>query len=186
MGTAAAAAAAARVVARTTTMIGEKVISLLQPTAIMSAPCPAAWLLVVLLQLTPSLTSTSISPSSSSSSSSISSFPYGSPRDALLWRADAVNAQGPHYRQYLSSPLKLLGGGVPVPATPSQKMVAASRLRTLTGLKTVVNPRERLGQRFLAAGRKEDIEARIRQQTGSVSRPQSERPEQGLLEIELH
>merc|ERR1712130_345318 len=179
MGTAAAAAAAARVVVRTTTMIGEKVISLLQPTAIMSAPCPAAWLLVVLLQLTPSLTSTSISPSSSSS-------PYGSPHDALLWRADAVNAQGPHYRQYLSSPLKLLGGGVPVPATPSQKMVAVSRLRTLTGLKTVVNPRERLGQRFLAAGRKEDIEARIRQQTGSVSRPQSERPEQGLLEIELH
>merc|ERR1712212_802418 len=146
--------------------------SLPQPTAVMSALCPAAWLLVVLLQLTPSPTT-----------SSISSTNYGSPRDAVLWRADAANAQGPHYRQYLSSPLKLLGGGVPVPATPSQKIA----LKNINGL------RRRPGQRFVGARRQEvtlgsgqNIEARVRQQqpAGVVSSP--ERREQPTLKIELH
>merc|ERR1712212_1416570 len=161
--------------------------SLPQPTAVMSALCPAAWLLVVLLQLTPS-------PTSSSISSTISSTNYGSPRDAVLWRADAANAQGPHYRQYLSSPLKLLGGGVPVPATPSQKIALASGLRTLTGL-NMVEPRGRPGQRFVGGRRQEvnlgsdqDIEAggRVSQQPGVVGPPASLRPEQATLEIELH
>ena len=93
-----------------------------------------------------------------------------------------------------SSPLKLLGGGVPVPATPSQKLAAASGLRTLTGLKTV-HPQGRPGQRFLGARRQEevslgsiqDVEARVRgQQAGAVSLPQRERSEQGTLEVELH
>merc|ERR550517_1953370 len=84
----------------------------------MSAPRTAAWLLVVVVTL-------------SSTTSTSSSSPHASPRDALLWRADAANAQGPHYRQYLRSPLKLLGGGVPVPATPSQKFA----LKNLNGLR---------------------------------------------------
>merc|ERR1719339_576017 len=128
----------------------------------MSAPCPAAWLLVVLLQLTPSLTSTSIS----------FSFPYGSRRDAVLWRADAANAQGPHYRQYLSSPLKLLEGGVPVPATPSQKIA----LKTLNGLRGTPGQRRFVGARRqeVTLGSDQDIEARVRQQqpVGVVSSPE--------------
>merc|ERR1719234_1172478 len=113
----------------------------------MSAPRSAAWLLVVVVTLSPN-----------STSSSSSSLPHASPRDALLWRADAANVQGPHYRQYLSSPLKLLGGGVPVPATPSQKIALASAPKTLTG------------QRFVGARRQEvtlgsdqDIDARVSQ-----------------------
>merc|ERR1711962_943579 len=84
------------------------------------------------MQLAPSSSSTFISSSSSSistsfsRSSSISSSLYTSSSDSLLWRADAANAQGPHYRQYLTAPLKLLNGGVPVPATLSQKIAANS------------------------------------------------------------
>merc|ERR1719357_1132538 len=85
------------------------------------------------MQLASSSSSTFISSPSSnnpnffSRPSSISSSPYTSSRDSLLWRADAANAQGPHYRQHLTSPLKLLNGGVPVPATVSQKIAANSR-----------------------------------------------------------
>merc|ERR1711928_208424 len=141
--------------------------SLPEPTAVMSAPRTAAWLLVVVVTL-------------SSTTSTSSSSPHASPRDALLWQADAANAQGPHYRQYLSLPLKLLGGGVPVPATPSQKIA----LKTLNGL------RRRPGQRFVGARRQEvilgsgqDIEARVRQQqpAGVVSSP--ERREQPTLKF---
>merc|ERR1712055_533266 len=125
--------------------------SLPQPTAVMSALCPAAWLLVVLLQLTPSLTA-----------SSISSTNYGSPRDAVLWKADVANAQGPHYRQYLSSPLKLLGGGVPVPATPSQKIA----LKNLNGRRGTPGQRRFVGARRqeVTLGSDQDIDARVRQQ----------------------
>merc|ERR1712212_941896 len=135
--------------------------SLPQPTAVMSALYPAAWLLVVLLQLTPSPTT-----------SSISSTNYGSPRDAVLWRADAANAQGPHYRQYLSSPLKLLGGGVPVPATPSQKIA----LKNLNGLRGTPGQRRFVGARRqeVTLGSDQDIKARVRQQqlVGLVSPPE--------------
>ena len=103
-----------------------------------------------------------------------------------------------------SSPLKLLEGGVPVPATPSQKLAAAYGLRTLTGLNTVVHPQGRPAQRFLGARRQEEVSlgstqdieasARVRQQPGAVdflplresSLSQRERSEQGTLEIELH
>merc|ERR1712083_196786 len=136
-------------------------------TAVMSAPSLVAWLLVVLLQLDLSLTATSISSSSFISSSS--SDPRDSSRDALLWRADAANSQGPHYRQFLTSPVKLLGGGVPVPATPSQKIALASGFQPHTNH----NPWGTPAQRFTGARRQDvplgpdqDVEvgARVRQQ----------------------
>merc|ERR1712212_1132667 len=132
--------------------------SLPEPTAVMSAPRAAAWLLVVVTL--------------SSSTSSTSSSPYGSPRNALLWRADAANAQGPHYRQYLSSPLKLLGGGVPVPATPSQKIA----LKNLNGLRGTPVQRRFVGARRqeVTLGSGQDIDTRVRQQqlVGLVSPPE--------------
>ena len=58
-------------------------------------------------------------------------------RDSLLWDLDITNSQGPHYRKFLvssrkylnksdsclqgSANLRLVPGGVPVPATSSQR-----------------------------------------------------------------
>merc|ERR1712212_972834 len=142
-----------------------------EPTAVMSAPRAAAWLLVVVVTL-------------SSTTSTSSSSPHASPRDALLWRADAANAQGPHYRQSLSSPLKLLGGGVPVPATPSQKIA----LKKLNGFRGRPGQRRFVGARRqeVTLGSDQDIDTRVRQQqpVGLVSPP--ERAGQATLKIELH
>merc|ERR1712001_224411 len=130
-------------------------------TAVMNAPSLVAWLLVVVLQLDLSLTATSISSSSSD--------PRDSSRDALLWRADAANSQGPHYRQFLTSPVKLLGGGVPVPTTPSQKIALASGLQPHTNHIPWGTPAERFTgarRQDVPLGPDQDVEAgaRVRQQ----------------------
>ena len=86
--------------------------------------------------------------------------------------------------------MKLLGGGVPVPATPSQKIALASGLQPHTNHNPWGTPAERFPgarRQDVPLGPDQDVEAgaRVRQQQAGGVLP-VQRPEQGTIRIELH